>query len=211
MDSHPWGKETKKHNSSLIRVQHQLRTNLVVELLRRQEPERYRGLLQRRALLVRLLCTFRHVYVASSAMTFKHMFMTVLTVVAKVAVQNGGEHERLVQELVDAGLIRLNANNAVLREAAATIRKQSNALQYVLNHDRLEDVELEVAVAARNRHSGVVAHDLGGHHGQCLALRRVDLARHDRASGLVLRQRQLTETATGARAEEADVVRNLHE
>ena len=38
------------------------------------------------------------------------------TVVAEMAVQNRRQHERFVQQSVDTLLIRLNANNAVLRE-----------------------------------------------------------------------------------------------
>jgi hypothetical protein len=48
-------------------------------------------------------------------------------------------------------------------------------------------------------------------HGQRLALRRVDLARHDRAARLVLRQLQLTQPATRARRQPAHVVGDLHQ
>jgi hypothetical protein len=68
-----------------------------------------------------------------------------------------------------------------------------------------------VAIAARDADSGVVAHHLRSHHRKRLALRRVHLARHDAASGLVLGQAELAQTTTRARAEESDIVRNLHE
>lgn len=48
-------------SSRLIGVQHQLWPDLFVKLLRRQEAKRHRGLLQRRALLVRLLRTLGNV------------------------------------------------------------------------------------------------------------------------------------------------------
>lgn len=47
--------------SRLVGVQHQLRADFVVKLLRRQEAQRHRGLLQGRALLVRLLCALGNV------------------------------------------------------------------------------------------------------------------------------------------------------
>lgn len=43
-----------------------------------------------------------------------------LTVVAKMAVQDGSQHEGLVEELVDALLVGLNADDAVLGERAST-------------------------------------------------------------------------------------------
>ena len=49
-----------------------------------------------------------------------------------------------------------------------------------------------------NRHRLMIAHDLRRDHRQHFALRRVDLARHDRAARLVLRQMQLAKA--GARA-----------
>lgn len=84
-------------------------------------------------------------------------------------------------------------------------------MQQVADDERLVDVELELAVHATDRRGDVVAHDLGAKHGQGLALRRVDLAGHDAGAGLVLRQHQLAETATGAAAEVADILGNLGE
>jgi hypothetical protein len=128
-----------------------------------------------------------------------------------VAVEDRRQHERLVQELVDPTLVRLDTNHAVLGEAARTIGEQADALEHVLDHNRLEDVQLKVAVAPRDRDRRVVAHDLGRDHRESLALRRVDLARHDRAARLVLRQGELAEPAARTGPEEADVVRDLHE
>ena len=64
-----------------------------------------------------------------------------------------------------------------------------------------------VAPPKVDRH--VVADDLRADHRQRLALRRVDLAGHDRAAGLVLGQPELAEAAARAGAEEPDVVRDL--
>jgi hypothetical protein len=46
-------------------------------------------------------------------------------------------------------------------------------------------------------------------HGECLALRGVDLPRHDGAARFVLRQQQLTQAASGSTAKEADVIGDL--
>lgn len=56
---------------------------------------------------------------------------------------------------------------------------------------RRRRLHLELSVAAADRDGDVVAHDLSGDHGEGLALSGVDLARHDAAAGLILRQVQL--------------------
>ena len=52
----------------LVRVEHELGADLLVELLRREEAERNGGLLERGALLVRLLCTLGDICTMLSAM-----------------------------------------------------------------------------------------------------------------------------------------------
>ena len=69
---------------------------------------------------------------------------------------------------------------------------------------------LELSAGASDAHCRLVANNLGSHHGQGLALCWVDLARHDRATGLVLRQGQLAQAATRAGTEVSNVVRDLH-
>ena len=54
-----------------------------------------------------------------------------------------------------------------------------------------------------------IADHLGADHRQRLALGRIDLARHDRAAGLVLRQRQLAKARARPGAEQAHVVGDL--
>ncbi len=82
-------------------------------------------------------------------------------------------------------------------------------MEEVARHHRAIDVELEVALAGGERDRRVVAEHLRADLGQRLALRRIDLAGHDRRAGLVLGQRQLAEPGARARAEEADVVGDL--
>ena len=70
---------------------------------------------------------------------------------------------------------------------------------------------LELAVRTGHADNSLVANDLRSDHGHSLALGRVDLARHDTASGLILGQLELAQTTAGPRAEVPDVVRDLHE
>jgi hypothetical protein len=74
-----------------------------------------------------------------------------------------------------------------------------------------ERTHLELSVRAGDGYSGVVTHDLGSDHCQSLTLGRVDFARHDGRSRLVLGQAEFTETTPRSRTEVADIVGNLHE
>ncbi len=56
----------------------------------------------------------------------------------------------------------------------------------------------------------VVAHHVRAHHRERLGLRRVHLARHDRAAGLVRRDEDLAEAGARTAREEAHVVPDLH-
>jgi len=42
--------------------------------------------------------------------------ITARTIVAHVTVEDGSKHERVIEQLVDSLLIRLNANYAMIRE-----------------------------------------------------------------------------------------------
>ena len=116
-----------------------------------------------------------------------------------------------MQQRRDALLVRLDPLDQVLLKAAHPVAQDPHAVQQVADQHGLEDVELELAVHARDRHRRVVAHDLRAHHGDGLALRGVDLPRHDGRAGLVLRQLQLAEAAAGAGAQVADVLRDLEQ
>lgn len=109
-----------------------------------------------------------------------------------------------------------------------TISQETNALEDVLDDNRLEHVQLrssehtadencydeiylELAACTRNTDSSLVAHDLRCNHGEGLALRRVHLSGHNATAGLVLWQAELPETTPRARAKVPDVVRDLHQ
>ena len=64
---------------------------------------------------------------------------------------------------------------------------------------RLEHVQLEVAGRAADADRDVVPHHLRAHHRQRFRLRRVHLAGHDRAAGLVLGNRDLAQARARAR------------
>src|SRR3712207_9122820 len=69
-----------------------------------------------------------------------------------------------------------------VHEAVADVMEQADGVQEVVDHHRVEDVELEVALRSGETDGRVVAEDLHGHHRHRLALRRVHLARQDRKS-----------------------------
>ena len=99
-------------------MEHELRADFLVKLLRSEEAKRNGSLLEGRALLVRLLCTLGDICGARHNNARLYRTRETHTVVAEMAVQDSRQHERLVEERVDALLIRLDTNNAVLRERA---------------------------------------------------------------------------------------------
>ena len=132
-------------------------------------------------------------------------------VVADVRHQRGHQHQRAAPaaRCVRAGVRPRCPSTqwrAKLSIASASRRRLSSTSQ---RDQRLVDVELELPLAGRDADRHVVPHHLGAHHGQRLDLRRVDLARHDRAARLVLRQLQFAQPGARAAAHQADVVGDL--
>ena len=76
--------------------------------------------------------------------------------------------------------------------ALDSVGKQADALQHVVDDQRARDVKLKVARRAADGY--IVAHHLCAEHGHSFALRRVELAGHDRATGLVFRNGDLAQT-----------------
>ena len=133
------------------------------------------------------------------------------TVVSHSAVEAGDQHETLVQDLVDPVLVGLDSDDTVLGETPRSVSQQSDALEQVFDQDGLEDVEFELSVRSGDRDGGVVSDDLSGDHGQGLTLGRVDLSGHDGRTGLVLGEREFTQTTSGTRSQVTDVVGNFHQ
>lgn len=79
----------------------------------------------------------------------------------------------------------------------------------VINTSEITD--LKVPVRSGNADGRLIAHHLRGDHCQSFALRRVDLARHDTTSRLILWKSEFTKSTSRARTKEADVVCYLHE
>lgn len=70
---------------------------------------------------------------------------------------------------------------------------------------------LELTAGTCHAHGGLIAHNLGGDHRDCLTLCRINLAGHDATAWLVFREAQFAEPAARTRTEETDVVGNLHQ
>lgn len=97
-------------------------------------------------------------------------------IIADVRVERSDEHEALVEQLVDAFLVGLNALHTVCGEGQRTVCDESHGAQHIRHDHRLEHVELKMSVAASNRHCDMVPHHLCRHHGYGLTLCRVHLA-----------------------------------
>ena len=132
-------------------------------------------------------------------------------VVADMRIERGHQHERPAHQLRDPAGVRFDAGHAVLGKAGHAVGQQPDRLQQAVDQQRLEDVELQGAGRAGHGDGGVVAEHARADHGERLALRGVDLARHDRAARLVLRQPQLAQTGARPGTEPADVVGDLHQ
>lgn len=70
---------------------------------------------------------------------------------------------------------------------------------------------LELSIRPSNRNSSLVSNYLSCDHSHSLALRRVDLARHDAATRFVFRQTEFAQTASRPRAKVTNVVGDLHQ
>ena len=132
-------------------------------------------------------------------------------VIADMGVEGRHQHQGAGEQIVDPGLVRGDADGAVVVEALHAVRQQPHALQDVVGDHGPEHVELEVAAGTADVDGHIVAHHLGAQHGEGLALGRVDLAGHDGGSGLVLGDEQLPQPAAGAARQPAHVVGDLHE
>lgn len=116
-----------------------------------------------------------------------------------------------VEKRVDALLVSFQTVDKVRLKAGHAISQDTNAVEEVADHDRLEHIQFELTVHAGDGGSNVVAHDLSANHGQGFTLGRVDLSRHDGRTRLVLREAELSKTATRTRSEITDILSNLEQ
>src|SRR5580700_6570748 len=112
--------------------------------------------------------------------------------------------------LLDALLVRLNAASAVVVERDTALGQKLHRLEHIVQDDRLEHVQLKVAVRAGHADGYVVAEHLHGDHRQSFGLGGIDLTRHDRRAGLVFRDPQFADACPRSTDIEADVVGDLH-
>lgn len=132
-------------------------------------------------------------------------------VVANMRIESCHKHERLMEQFVDSLTIGLDSNDAVTGEGLTGITNESHGLEDITNNHWFKDVQFEMAVAPTDTHGHLVPHHLSSDHCECLTLRGVDLPWHDAAPRLILWQDQLPQPTPWPRAQEPDVVGNLHE
>src|SRR3954468_24972192 len=142
------------------RPRHRGRLDPAVEIRAGYIAERERRFAKRAAVVVRFLRYLRG------------------AVVADVRRERGDQHERALQELADARLVRLDAARTMLLERAAAVGKQPRALQERIDDERLVDIQLEVSGGGADVHGYVVSEHACAQHGERLRLRRIHLARH---------------------------------
>ena len=132
-------------------------------------------------------------------------------VVADVRIERGDQHQAFLHQFVDARGVGLEAGDAMLREALDPLGQKLGRVNEVVDDQRLEDVELEVAAGSADVHRHIVTQHLGADHCQRLALGRIDFARHDRAAGFVLRDADFAQAGSRTGGEPAHVVGDLHQ
>ena len=99
------------------------------------------------------------------------------------------EHQRILDVAIDLIAIRFDSIDTVLAKRVARVRQQHHRVQEIVNDERLENVELEIALRSRDRNRRVVADHLNANHRHRFALGWIDFTGHDRRARLVLRQR----------------------
>src|SRR5258707_3314980 len=108
-------------------------------------------------------------------------------VVADYRAERGHQHQRASDRLLDPRAVQSRSLHGEAAEFVARVAEHPGRVEEVVDHDRAHRVELEIALAARESHGVVFTDHLDADHHHCFALGRIDLARHDRGAGLVLR------------------------
>jgi len=120
-----------------------------------------------------------------------------------------------ISELSRCSLIRFsfgfNPRGAAFGKGAAAVGEEFDRRENVVQHDRFIDVQLEVALRARERNRMVVSEHLDRHHRQRLALCGIDLSRHDGRAWLVRGNFDLPYTGPRTAGIPTNIVGNLQE
>ena len=125
--------------------------------------------------------------------------------------ERGDQHQRLLHQYSDPRRVGANPGDAAIGEGIRSIGQEPDRLEHGIDDDRLKHVELEMTLARGDSDSGLIAEHAAAHHGQRLDPGWIDLVRHDRGAGFVLRQDQFAEPRTRAGTEQADVVCDLEQ
>ena len=166
----------------------------LVELLAGQEAQLHARLAQRLALRVRLLGDLRRLVVADARVQAPSPASASCATCCAICSRFGS-----------MPATQCSVND---RQASASSRIECRKLWMITG---LKTFSSKLPCEPATADGRVVAHHLHADHRHRLALRRVDLARHDRRARLVLRQRQLAQAAARAGAQPADVVGDLHQ
>jgi hypothetical protein len=193
LTSFPTFEDRSRRPSTATISCHALRDDRLIEFRPREQPELERGFAQGRAFFERGLGDLRRV------------------VITNPRVQRRHQHQAMLHVILDALPVRFKAFHAMHGERPTGVGQQTHGIEEVEDHDRFEDIQLEVALRASEANGGGVAHHLYANHRERLALCGVHLARHDRGTGFVLWQRQLAQAAARAGAKPSNVIGNLHE
>ena len=97
------------------------------------------------------------------------------------------------------------------RETIGGVRDAGGPIGARPRDQRLEDVEFEMPLAVGEGDDGAIADHLRADHAERFDLGRIDLARHDRGAGLVLRQTQFPEPRPRSRPQQSNVARDLEQ
>ena len=158
-----------------------------------QETQGNAGFLQRNVLSIGFFCGFCRIFVAD------------------IGVQSSDQHQRTVQIFLHSLFVGFQTQDAVIVEGDHGIAEESGRLQEIVDQHRHKHIQLEIALACGNPHSGVIAHDLHSHHGDGFTLGGIDLSGHDGRTGFVFRDGDLTQTQPGSGGKPADIVGNFHQ
>ncbi len=101
--------------------------------------------------------------------------------------ERGHQHQRPLDVFVNLLQIGFGALDQEPAEIDAAVGDEGDGVGDVGDHQRLVDVHFEIPAGTPKPDRHVVSHDLHGKHCKRFALGWIDLARHDRGAGLVLR------------------------
>ena len=131
--------------------------------------------------------------------------------IADVGIQRRDQHEGIVEVAAHLLPVGTDAHHAVIMESLHALCQEPGGLEEIVDQHRHIDVQLEIALAGGDADGHIIAHDLGRHHGDRLALGGIDLAGHDGGAGLILGDGDLAKADPGAGCQPADIVGDLHQ